>query len=171
MRRLLDFFESGCITCFVNGNDEWDSHKSDKCDTSVLCGCNPEFDEFRRALRAPVGICFGCWVSLVCRISQEIIHFTHISLQHHADHSGTMGFRCQHEGIAVRLVYTYIIGSDIFPPCPLLPEGFRPKPADEFILWLKQVSGLYYPNLPRYNMWAFMAWFSGILGIGPPVNV
>ncbi len=53
------------------------------------------------------------------------------------------------------------LGRISFPRRPLLPEGFRPKPADEFILWLKQVSGLYYPNLPRYNMWAFMAWFSG----------
>lgn len=65
MRRVLDFFAGGCIICFIEGDSEWRSHKSEECETGVLCGCNPVFDEFRRALRAPVGLCFGCWVDLV----------------------------------------------------------------------------------------------------------
>lgn len=67
MRSLLDFFHSGCIICFIETNDEWRSHTSEKCETDTLCGCNHTFDRFRRALRAPVGVCFGCWVDLVRR--------------------------------------------------------------------------------------------------------
>ena len=67
IRRLLEFFHRGCIICFVEGNNEWRSHQSQECETGALCGCNPAFDEFRRALRAPIGVCFGCWVGLVRR--------------------------------------------------------------------------------------------------------
>lgn len=87
------------------------------------------------------------------------------------DHTGSIGFRCPFEGIAVRLVYAYIVGVDLFPPCPLLPEGLRPRPAGRFILWLKQVADERYANywgtinMQRYNMWAFIIWFSGVLGI------